>query len=485
MNVRHARDVRVHRVADRHAFVGERRVVVVDPVLRLFGIDERERERADRLLRGEVDRVAPAARDPQRRVRLLPRLRHDVAGRHRDELARVAGERRLGHAAHRDAQTLFPHRALALGIDHEPAELGLRRRLAGAEVGAAAAHEVEHRDALGDARRMVERRRRLHDAVPEPDVLRALRRGREEHLGRARVRVLLEEVVLDLPRVVDAERVGVLDLVERVLDQPVLGVVGPGPRELVLVEDRRTSSRASAPRRRARRNSSRMSSRRGCDASACSTSRHRLAHEVRRGSRRATARARRPTACRSPRRPAIGRARLADERAVAHLGERGAQVVDVRASRRRGCTRRGRRRAPSPATRSVSASTSSAHANVWNAETSMNSSPTMRRTIISSERSMSGKRRSASALRRISSGVGGLPSAGTMPMRTSIVCVMSSVTGISNAMSRAANHICLWPGFFFPARFVARVRLEQAASAGARSRCRRCSRRSGAACSRR
>ena len=67
----------------------ERRVVVVDPVLRLFGIDERERERADPLLRREVDRVAAAARDPQRRVRLLARLRDDVARRHRDVLAGV------------------------------------------------------------------------------------------------------------------------------------------------------------------------------------------------------------------------------------------------------------------------------------------------------------------------------------------------------------------------------------------------------------
>ena len=75
------------------------------------------------------------------------------------------------------------------------------------------------------ARRVVERRRRLHDAVPEPDVLGALRRGGEEHLGRARVRVLLEEVVLDLPHVVDAERVGELDLLERVLDQLVLAVL--------------------------------------------------------------------------------------------------------------------------------------------------------------------------------------------------------------------------------------------------------------------
>ena len=44
--------------------------------------------------------------------------------------------------------------------------------------------------------------------------------GGEEHLGRRGVAVLLEEVVLDLPHVLDAELVGELDLVERVLDQP-------------------------------------------------------------------------------------------------------------------------------------------------------------------------------------------------------------------------------------------------------------------------
>jgi hypothetical protein len=36
------------------------------------------------------------------------------------------------------------------------------------------------------------------------------------------VRVLLEEVVLDLPRVVDAEAVGELDLVERLLEEALL-----------------------------------------------------------------------------------------------------------------------------------------------------------------------------------------------------------------------------------------------------------------------
>ena len=73
------------------------------------------------------------------------------------------------------------------------------------------------RDPLGDPRRMVGRQ--LDDAVTEADVLRALARRGEEHLGRRRVRVLLEEVVLDLPRVVVAEPVGELDLVERVLEQ--------------------------------------------------------------------------------------------------------------------------------------------------------------------------------------------------------------------------------------------------------------------------
>jgi hypothetical protein len=51
------------------------------------------------------------------------------------------------------------------------------------------------------------------------------------------VRVLLEEVVLHLPREVDAEAVGQLDLVERILEELVLVPLVPGARDLVLVED--------------------------------------------------------------------------------------------------------------------------------------------------------------------------------------------------------------------------------------------------------
>ena len=108
------------------------------------------------------------------------------------------------------------------GLDEEPAELSLRRRFAGAELDAAVGDEVEHGDPLRDPRRVVERWRGLDDAVAEAQVAGALRDRGEEHLGRARVRVLLEEVVLDLPDVVDPELVGELALLERVLEQLVL-----------------------------------------------------------------------------------------------------------------------------------------------------------------------------------------------------------------------------------------------------------------------
>jgi hypothetical protein len=230
------REVRIHCVADRDAFVGERRVVVVDPGLRLFGVEERERQRADAVLRGEVDGVAPCARNPHRWVRLLQRLRNDVARRHRHVLPRESGERRLAHAPQRDPQALLPRAALLLGVDPERVELGGRRPLAGAELDPSARDDVERGDALGLARRMVDRRRRVHDPVPEPQVLRPLRQRGEEDLRRRRVAVLLEEVVLHQPERVDADRVEELGLLERRLEHPSLVATDPGLGHLVLVE---------------------------------------------------------------------------------------------------------------------------------------------------------------------------------------------------------------------------------------------------------
>jgi hypothetical protein len=51
-------------------------------------------------------------------------------------------------------------------------------------------------------------------------------------------------VVLHLPGVVEANAVGELDLLERVVQEAVLGALGvPGPRVLVLVEDAEPDSR--------------------------------------------------------------------------------------------------------------------------------------------------------------------------------------------------------------------------------------------------
>ena len=55
---RHARDLRVDGLAHGDTVLGERRLVVVDPVGGLFGVDERERERSDALLGGQEDRLA-------------------------------------------------------------------------------------------------------------------------------------------------------------------------------------------------------------------------------------------------------------------------------------------------------------------------------------------------------------------------------------------------------------------------------------------
>src|SRR3982074_277 len=56
-------------------------------------------------------------------------------------------------------------------------------------------------------------------------------------LGRRGMRIFLEKMVLDFPGVVDAELVGELDLIERLLKQPVLVTLVPRPRQLVLVEN--------------------------------------------------------------------------------------------------------------------------------------------------------------------------------------------------------------------------------------------------------
>jgi hypothetical protein len=82
---------------------------------------------------------------------------------------------------------------------------------------------------------MVVARRHQHDAVAEPDILRALRTSREENFRRGGMRIFFEEVMLDFPGVVDAKPVGQFYLVERILKQLEFVTFMPRPRELMLI----------------------------------------------------------------------------------------------------------------------------------------------------------------------------------------------------------------------------------------------------------
>ncbi len=87
--------------------------------------------------------------------------------------------------------------------DAEALVLGAGRSAPGAELEATVAQVVEHRDALGHARRVVHRRRQVEDARPEVHALGLAGDVAHEHLARGDVRVLLQEVVLGEPGVLE------------------------------------------------------------------------------------------------------------------------------------------------------------------------------------------------------------------------------------------------------------------------------------------
>src|SRR4051794_18473350 len=165
-------------------------------------------------------------------------LWHHVARRHLDELGAPAGERLLHEHAGDRLHRVLPHLVLAGAIDQEATQLRPRARLPRTELHPPVGDEVQRGHTLGHPGGVVDRRRDLDDPVAEADPLGALAPRAEEELRRRGVRVLLEEVVLHFPYVVEAEPGGELDLLERVLHQTVLGaLLCPGTGVLVLVEE--------------------------------------------------------------------------------------------------------------------------------------------------------------------------------------------------------------------------------------------------------
>jgi hypothetical protein len=129
---------------------------------------------------------------------------------HLDQLGQDLVEHGLGEVGLGDAE------ALLLGGGAAPAH---------AQLEAPAAQVVEHGDLLGGAERVVHRRGDVEDARPDVDALGRRRAPAEERLVGREVRVLLQEVVLGGPQVLEAGAVGGLHPLELLLEPDVLGRV--------------------------------------------------------------------------------------------------------------------------------------------------------------------------------------------------------------------------------------------------------------------
>ncbi len=118
--------------------------------MRRVRADELEAQRAKAVLAGPLDGRQLRARHPQRRMRLLDRLRHHVAQGNVEILAVMLGAHFGEHRKDR-LHGLLEHLALGFHVAAERRQFGDRRALAHAELAAAVAQEIEHRDAFGDA----------------------------------------------------------------------------------------------------------------------------------------------------------------------------------------------------------------------------------------------------------------------------------------------------------------------------------------------
>ena len=114
----HHRHVRVDGEACRHALLRrDQLVVLAHPLPGVLGLDEREGQGPDPVAGRELDRLAPAAGHPHRRMRPLQRLGDHVARRHPEELAVPARERLLDEHARDRVDGVLPHRPLLQAVD--------------------------------------------------------------------------------------------------------------------------------------------------------------------------------------------------------------------------------------------------------------------------------------------------------------------------------------------------------------------------------
>ena len=362
--------------------------------------------------------------------------------------------------------------ALHRRVDAEAAELGLGGRLARAELDPAVRDQVEHGDPLGGPGRVVVGRGGLDDPVAEADPLVRWLAAARKTSGALECEYSSRKWCSTSQRYWIPEPVGQLDLVERVGDQPAARCRRPRAGAAGARRRSRTSSVAAGPpsgrsplgvdqaRRRAARTTeprASISSSRSSASGRPSSARLDLAHAPARGCSPApehdrVARRRGPRARPIISAPGCRGARLADPGPVPHLGERRPQPVDV--GRLVGADV-----ADDPGGLPVAGDeVGVAQDRLGPAE------PVEGRDLDEEEadhpadehlerrgrcRRGGTRARAASAAPTISSVVR-VPAA--MPIRASIRAVWSSVTGSSKAMSRATNHMRLWPASLAVAR---------------------------------
>ena len=199
-------DVVVDVLADRLLAALDRRLVVADVLGDLGRRAEGEAERAETELARLDEGGRARAGDPDGRVGLGVGLGQHVPLRH----AEVLPLERVGLVAPhaRDLlERLAPH-GLGLGRRRDGKARPLRRRraAAGAELDPTLGEMIHDRDALGDARRVVHRGGDVDDRGADVDALGPRRHPGEVDLGRRLVGVVLQEVVLGRPVVLEARR---------------------------------------------------------------------------------------------------------------------------------------------------------------------------------------------------------------------------------------------------------------------------------------
>src|ERR1700722_7121741 len=134
-----------------------------------------------------------------------------------------------------------------VGTRAKACELGPGCGTSRAYIETAAGQNVQHGGALGDFYRMIELGHAHYDAVADAH-LPGLHRARgQEQLGRGAMRIFFEEVMLDGPHRIEAERIGESDLLEAVVVHVFFGFAPPWSRYRDFIEEAEFHSITSIP----------------------------------------------------------------------------------------------------------------------------------------------------------------------------------------------------------------------------------------------